>query len=237
MTRNSMGWMVWLVCAGCDILEPAPQDTGPKYVTAGGHSAGGDSTGSASRGTSRGAPTSTEPINVSWLRSSSGSVSRGPACPEWCSTARGYHCYNGECVLNGADGPLQVTLNWTNSPRAREDLDLHLVDPSGCEIYYGWRQCGAGSLDLDQNAACGNTDNAGGVGNDTENIIYEPGSTPPSGTYQVSVDNYADQCDGTGPSPFSYTVTLRYHGQTHTYAGQFYQGTAGTSHLVASFQY
>lgn len=168
--------------------------------------------------------------------SSAQTSSSGAACPEFCRLARGYHCEDGECVLNGGSGPVQVTLNWTSQPRAREDLDLHVIDPNGCEIYYGNRRCGTGSLDLDQNAACANTDNQCGVGDDTENVIYTSGQEPPTGVYTVWVVNWEDQCDGPVPAIIHYTVTVRFRGQVQTFTGQFAQGTSVEGGAVQGLQ-
>ena len=83
---------------------------------------------------------------------------------------RGFHCESGTCVLNGSQSDLQVTLQWKNTPRTPDDLDLHLLEPtsstSSCEIYFGSSGifgCGAvGTLDLDANGACSDTDPTGG---------------------------------------------------------------------------
>jgi hypothetical protein len=49
----------------------------------------------------------------------------------------GLSCMNGSCVLNGAAGPVQVTVRWDTDT----DVDLHLDEPlpdgGVCEIYYG----------------------------------------------------------------------------------------------------
>jgi hypothetical protein len=113
---------------------------------------------------------------------------------------RGFRCVGGQCVLNGSNGPLQVTLRWNT----QEDLDLHLDEPlpdgGSCEIWYGDvndvdggnpSQCGAvGALDLDSEAACPSPPDFV----DIENIIYPAGSVAPSGTYNVRVDHYLS-CD------------------------------------------
>jgi hypothetical protein len=158
------------------------------------------------------------------------SGSTGASCSQACYSARGYHCENGVCVLNGNTGPIQVTLYWgttlqSGGLRAREDVDLHMIDPGGCEIFYGNKTCGTGTLDLDSNAGCGNTDNPGSFGNDTENIIYM--GTPAHGTYQVFADLWAGNCDGAGdPDPFTYRATVRYAGQTQVIQGVFHQSDA-----------
>lgn len=142
---------------------------------------------------------------------------------------RGFHCEAGVCVLNGNDSLLQVTLQWQNDPRTADDLDLHLVEPrpvSGtCEIYFGtgslFTCAPVGKLDLDANGACIDTDPAGGPGADTENIIYPPDRSPPSGHYIVRVDYWAE-CTGSANVPF--VVTVRNRGVVTERRGVFHAG-------------
>ncbi len=143
---------------------------------------------------------------------------------------RGFHCESGNCVLNGADAALQVTLQWQNSPRTPVDLDLHLVEPAGsgsCEIYYGsgglFGCRHVGSLDLDANAACGDTAGTAGLAFDTENIIYPAGREVPVGHYIVRVD-YWGQCGVNTPVPF--VVTVRKGTETTRASGVFQPGQA-----------
>jgi hypothetical protein len=225
-----LGGLLGLLCA-CELLEPPPHDTGPLYANVQPPVASGSSSGAA------GTSSATTQAGTSTPGPTSHATSNGPVCPEWCAQARGYHCDTGECILNGSSGPIQVTLEWhENNPRAREDLDLHLVDPTGCEMYFGHKDCASGSLDLDQNASCANTDNVGGAGNDTENIIFTPNTDPPHGNYEVWVVDWSDSCDGDTPNPFFYTVTVRYHGQTHIFHGQFNQGSGVGLGAVAGMQ-
>ncbi len=141
--------------------------------------------------------------------------------------ANGYTCDNRTCVLNGASGAAQVTLRWG----LPVDLDLHVVEPSGCEVYYGNRTC-VGALDLDSNPAC-NIDNL-----DTENIIYPgDGGALPSGTYTVRVDFYED-CNSAPDVP--YEVIVRSGGVTTNYCGDFSAanadfGAAQSGATVATF--
>ena len=200
--------------------EPG-QTTTSTGVTIGGGTIGG--------GTIGGATTSNNSTSTS-AGTTSGTT--GATCPVSCYSARGYHCDNGQCVLNGSDGDVQVTLQWDtslqpNNKRAREDLDLHVVDPSGCEMWYGSHVCGNGSLDLDQNSGCSQTDNQGGYGNDTENVIYDGGA--PSGTYTVIVDDWSDSCGGSPPNPFNWQLTIRANGASTVYSGQFHLGNADSS--------
>jgi hypothetical protein len=154
----------------------------------------------------------------------------------------GFHCLNGNCVLNGGSGPVQVTLRW-NTP---EDVDLHVDEPlptgGVCEIYYGDpnrtgdpSSCGAvGSLDLDSNAGCG-IDNV-----DIENVIYPPG-TAPHGLYNVRIDYYENCEMSLQYLPFE--VEARFNGNTIGVCGVFYpsdpdwsdSGAANAGRLVMSF--
>jgi hypothetical protein len=116
-------------------------------------------------------------------------------CGSSADCPHGFHCAEGTCVLNGDDGPLQITLRWLHNPRTPDDLDLHVVEPNGCEMWWSDKKgdkCGgtAGSLDLDADAACLGIDWFAGANGDTENVIYPPGKTPPLGHYVVRVDHF-----------------------------------------------
>ncbi len=142
---------------------------------------------------------------------------------------RGFHCESGVCVLNGGEAELQVTLQWQNNPRTPDDLDLHLLEPlpvqGTCEIYFGSGGLFAckrvGSLDLDANGGCFDTDPTGGAGSDTENIIYPPGQPAPRGHYIVRVD-YWGECSASLQVPF--VVTVRSRGTITQRTGVFHAG-------------
>ena len=75
----------------------------------------------------------------------------------------------------------RVSLSWFN----KDDLDIHLIEPNGTEIYYVKRfshQTG-GTLDVDMNISAGNARRDA-----VENIAYK--KIPPDGVYTVVVDNY-----------------------------------------------
>ncbi|PIE66085.1 MAG: hypothetical protein CSA24_00965 [Deltaproteobacteria bacterium] len=123
-------------------------------------------------------------------------------------------------------GDIQVSLSWDTAT----DVDLHVIDPFGCEIYYGNKTCSSGGeLDLDSNAGCG----IDGVNN--ENVFWPDGGAP-GGTYTVKVDFWSD-CDNTGAN---YFVTLNYCGRTEVHEGRFAPGTSdngssGSGVLVTTF--
>jgi hypothetical protein len=80
----------------------------------------------------------------------------------------------------GKSGDVRVSLIWNN----RNDCDLHVVAPSGEEIYYGHKRsiCG-GELDVDMNVRGEST-------KPVENVYWPPGGAP-AGRYRVFVQNYA----------------------------------------------
>jgi len=98
-------------------------------------------------------------------------------------------------------GDVQVTLRWASD----SDLDLHVTEPDGTEIYYlatGPTATG-GQLDVDSNVNC---DNDGGV----ENVFWPVGDAP-SGTYTVSVQGFRltrDDGSDCGGGDFNLTITV-----------------------------
>ena len=104
--------------------------------------------------------------------------------------------------MQAGTGLLQVSLSWDQE----NDVDLHLIDPSGEEIYYGNPvSVTGGQLDVDSNAGC-SIDNI-----NNENIYYEDSSdvTIPSGEYEVLVNLWSN-CSVA--SNTNYTVVAYYGG-------------------------
>jgi hypothetical protein len=123
-------------------------------------------------------------------------------------------------------GDVQVTLSWD----ADSDVDVHVVDPSGEEIFYGHRRSASGGeLDLDSNAGC----SIDGIRN--ENITW-PAGRAPQGQYTVRVD-YWDAC---GVQQSNYTVRINSGGNPQTFTGSFTgagdHGGAGSGRLITTFQ-
>ncbi len=146
-------------------------------------------------------------------------------------TTTGYGTFDTESitVVNVGTGTIQVSVSWD----AESDVDLHLVQPNGDEIYYGHSTAASGgTLDLDSNAGCGID------GKKNENITWPSGSTPPRGTYTVRVD-YWSACS---VAKTNYVVTVRVTGQAaRTYTGSFTgtgdSGGSGSGTLVTTFTY
>ncbi len=93
-------------------------------------------------------------------------------------------------------GDVQVTLDWTGDA----DLDLHVIDPSGFELYFGAKQSPTGGqLDTDKIPDCGDT------GPHVENVFWPAGGAP-TGQYQAYVSNLGG-CTGEGV-PFTLTILV-----------------------------
>ncbi len=121
-------------------------------------------------------------------------------------------------------GDVEISLSWG----APTDLDLHVVEPSGEEIYWGNKTSATGGmLDLDSNAAC-TIDNI-----DAEHVTW-PGVTPPTGTYQVIVDPWS-LCSVS--PPINYTVIVNVKGRTpQVFSGSFSTDDMGSACWVATGQ-
>jgi hypothetical protein len=87
--------------------------------------------------------------------------------------------------FNASD--LRVTLYWNN----KSDMDLHLVEPDGTEIFYSnpGPTATQGQLDIDSNSNCRveRPNEPGGI----ENIYWPNGISAPVGNYTISVDRYS----------------------------------------------
>ncbi|OFW54924.1 MAG: hypothetical protein A2V75_00340 [Actinobacteria bacterium RBG_16_70_17] len=103
-----------------------------------------------------------------------------------------------EDVVVGS-GDVQVTLLWAHD----SDMDLHVIDPDGAEIYYSARtSASGGQLDVDDIPSDGD------MSTHVENIFWPPDGAPP-GTYSAFVKNYSMGAAGSG----SYTMEVRVGGQ------------------------
>ena len=107
-----------------------------------------------------------------------------------------------------ASGELQITLSWD----AVSDLDLHVVDAHGDEIYYGRTAVESGGT-FDLESSC--DDNFGGIIRN-EHVAW-PEQSPPPGTYLVRV-NHWESC---GAAETNYVVRVDYRGETSTFSGTF----------------
>jgi uncharacterized protein YfaP (DUF2135 family) len=129
-------------------------------------------------------------------------------------------------VASVGTGDVQVTLSWD----ADSDVDLHVVDPAGDEVFYANRRSASGGeLDLDSNAGCA----IDSVRN--ENITWPVGRAP-RGSYTVRVD-YWSSC---GVPQTNYTVRVNNGGSVQIFSGSFTgggdQGGAGSGRPITVFE-
>lgn len=118
--------------------------------------------------------------------------------------------------IEAGTGKLQISCSWDRP----NDIDLHLEEPNGQEIYFGDDiSDNGGFLDVDSNAGC-TIDNI-----NSENITYGDTAIVENGNYTVRVDLYSN-CEV--PSNTNVIVTARYDGQiinpttgTNPYTGIF----------------
>jgi hypothetical protein len=95
-------------------------------------------------------------------------------------------------------GDVQVTLRWGNAA----DIDLHVTDPFGEEIWFNHRSSGSGGeLDVDANANC-NERRAEPVEN-----VYWPVGLAPAGEYLIYV-NYFEDCGNDGPTSIEVVIKI-----------------------------
>jgi len=134
-------------------------------------------------------------------------------------------------VESVGSGDVQVSISWDTDT----DVDLHVVEPGGAELWYGDQTSwSGGELDLDSNPAC----SIDGVNN--ENVFWPEGQAP-VGTYIVRVDFYMDcmEC-GWSYCGANYTVTTHFCGNVEFFDGSFApgaddMGTEGSGVQVTSF--
>ena len=94
-------------------------------------------------------------------------------------------------------GDIQITLRWQSSA----DLDLHVTEPNGTEIWYSDKgpTSTGGRLDVDSNVNC---EENGSVEN-----VYWPVGQAPEGQFHVEVDGYT--VDGCGGGQYTVVANVR----------------------------
>ena len=126
----------------------------------------------------------------------------------------------------GSQGEIEIALGWNNT----NDLDLHVIDPNGFEIYFGsTRSPSGGWLDVDQNAGCSQVTTT-----PVEHVFWSQADALP-GRYQVYVKHFSS-CERTDPTDFDVVVTVG--DEVTPIAGSIEQGVIFRSKkLVHSFEY
>ena len=127
----------------------------------------------------------------------------------------------------GGRGSLKINLKWNTI----DDLDLHVFDPSGFEIFYNQKEnvCNGvkGQLDVDANARSPYTQTP------QENIFWENGKNAPIGKYKVQVVLYSKR-DIINQIPFTVTVYPD-KGETKTFTGKI--GVVKIPQDIVEFEY
>ena len=113
------------------------------------------------------------------------------------------------------EGDFQVTLEWESSA----DLDLHVIEPDGTELYYSntGPSASGGELDVDSNVGCA-------ADGSVENVFYN--QPPPSGEYVVEVTGYSVGADAGATNACGggdFTLTIRVEGRED----EVHEGTVG----------
>jgi uncharacterized protein YfaP (DUF2135 family) len=96
-----------------------------------------------------------------------------------------------EPTLVGQPGDPRFNLVFTNPENV--DMDLHVIDPKGEEVYYAHKK-GSNGVELDIDCKCNSCPNG-----PNENIYWPQGGAAPKGTYKVWVEYY-DRCGSGSPS-------------------------------------
>lgn len=104
------------------------------------------------------------------------------------------------------DADLRCSLSWFNF----DDLDLHLVEPGGNEIYYRQKNSvrTGGQLDVDMNAGSGTTRSA------VENIFYPDKAKMIEGMYRLFVNQYSQR----ESVDVGFEAELEFDGVIHSFA-------------------
>ena len=120
---------------------------------------------------------------------------------------------------------IRASLLWNN----RNDLDLHVLPPSGEEVYFGHKQSSCGGwLDVDMNIS-------GETLKPVENVRWAKG-TAPKGRYRVFVQNYAFKDGNTGPTDFR--VEIEVAGEVKHFEGTVSpNGETGPSSNVLVYEF
>ena len=124
--------------------------------------------------------------------------------------------------LGGGVGDITITLTWNT----RDDLDLHLLEPTGDHIYFRNKTSrSGGQLDIDMNA--------GGRASSSpmENISY-PGR-PPTGRYKILIHYYAQKAPSHHQVPYQVYVKV---GEKELTLEKFHE-FEDAKHFVYEFDY
>jgi uncharacterized protein YfaP (DUF2135 family) len=122
-----------------------------------------------------------------------------------------------EPTLVGQPGDPRFNLVFNNQQNV--DLDLHVIDPKGEEIYY-YHKKGANGVTLDVDCLCGDCPNG-----PNENIFWPQGGSAPKGTYKFWVEYYETCRGASGTQNSEYTIRVAINEKVKaTYTGTMTSG-------------
>ncbi|HXG43166.1 MAG TPA: hypothetical protein VNJ71_00255 [Gemmatimonadales bacterium] len=132
-------------------------------------------------------------------------------------------------VIGVGTGDVQISVAWSDT----SDVDLHVWDPSGEEIFYAdTASTSGGFLDLDSNAACSR--DANNEFNSNENIVWPTGRAP-SGTYVVKLHHWS-RCNIAQNT--DWVVTVQARGQSpRIFSGSFAASDTTPWRDITTFSY
>lgn len=119
------------------------------------------------------------------------------------------------------DGFMRASLHWFNL----DDLDLHVVEPNGGQIYYGHRNgLSGGTLDVDMNV-CSPIKDA------VENVIWTDPNRLKIGTYTVYVQNFTKR----ETIDVGFEVEIEVNGELHKFNyNKMVVGDVGVAKIIVS---
>jgi len=132
-------------------------------------------------------------------------------------------------IISVGTGDVQVNITWDS----RADVDLHVVDPLGEELYWAHKtSVSGGQLDLDSNAGCSSD------GPRAENIFWASGLVAPRGDYVIRVDYWSNCSEVTT----KYVVTVNARGKppqvfTGVFTGAGDGGGKGSGKQITTVTY
>lgn len=122
-------------------------------------------------------------------------------------------------VGGNVEGALRISISWINN----DDLDLHVIEPSGEEIYFSHKRSRTnGQLDVDMTYG-GTVENPS-----VENIFWVNDRDIPKGKIKVNVNQWSNnQSDNKG-----YTIEVEYKGQITQFSSKTSPRQGATDEVV-----
>ena len=213
--ERSIGFLTWFF----GTTQPSHQPTAGE---------GGTGTTAGTGGTHTSIPTPSTPdqsVAADPAPTNRSAISNQPPTPV---TVRGRQPSNAPGVVTFSDqdlfentlrqagagsGDVRISLMWNNY----NDLDLHVVDPSGVELNYNHRTSPSGGLlDIDRNRSGTPLENPA-----VENV-YWPRQAAAPGRYRIFVNCYSIHPGGPAATPFTVRVLIK--GTTKDFKGTVRKG-------------